>query len=311
MENIETGLSTTAEQRKKGDDFYIGWMGQAPAGLGKFLRTYVVLILLAIAIIATTIVLSQKKFGTGTFEYGTLTQVQGAYFDKPVPVLKVIAGKDLLGTLSYITIPLVGYGKHGAEGIISEIEKERNISLDRKEVTFKGTLLYNDGKTILQIDGNDKPLLAVSNKTVAEALLPKQQDLGMQRIRGEIIDPKCYFGVMKPGEGKPHRDCAIRCILGGIPPVLAVKNEKGEANYYLIVGPHGEKINEQVQDYVAEPVELEAYAVQYDDWIVLYTKSKQAIHQIAGLELVRPGAKLLACGPACTLEQFCRESLRH
>ena len=39
---------------------------------------------------------------------------------------------------------------------------------------------------------------------------------------------------MKPGEGKPHRDLAIRCKLGAISPVLAVKNTKGEANYYLV-----------------------------------------------------------------------------
>jgi len=34
---------------------------------------------------------------------------------------------------------LVGYGKFGAEGTIMELEKERNLSLDKKEVAFKGT----------------------------------------------------------------------------------------------------------------------------------------------------------------------------
>ena len=268
--------SPFSEQKasRKEDEFYIGWMGQAPAGLAKFLRNYLLLLFLAIAIIGVTIAISQKEFSTSNFEYGTLTNVKGIYFDKPVPVLKAVAGKDLFGNLSYITIPLVGYGKHGADGIISDIEKEKNISLNQKEVTFKGTLLYHDGKTILQIDGNDKPLLNANTKVVDKELLPVVHDLGVQKIRGEIIDPKCYFGVMKPGEGKPHRDCAIRCILGGIPPVLAVRNEKGEANYYLIVGPNGEKMNEQVQDFVAEPVELEARVVRYDDWFVLYTKGK-------------------------------------
>src|SRR3954471_24739641 len=124
----------------KADDFYIGWMGQAPAHLAQFLRKYLLLLLVVIAIIAVTLALSQKKFSTSNFEYGTLTQVKGIYFNKPVPMLKAIAGKDLFGKLSYITMPLVGYGKHGADGIISEIEKEKSISLNQKEVTFKGTL---------------------------------------------------------------------------------------------------------------------------------------------------------------------------
>ena len=119
-----------------------------------------------------------------------------------MPCIKLINGKDIWGNLSYITIPLIGYGKHGADGIIAEIEKEKNISLNQKEITLKGTLLYNDGKTFLQIDKNDNPILKISSAIVASDMLPQKIDLGIQTVKGEIIDPKCYFGVMKPGEGK-------------------------------------------------------------------------------------------------------------
>jgi hypothetical protein len=125
------------------------------------------------------------------------------------------------------------------------------------------------------------------------------KDLGFQKIKGEIVDPKCYFGVMKPGEGKPHRDCAIRCILGGIPPVFHVQNTNGENNYYLIVGPHGERMNESVRDFVAEPTEIEARLVQYDDWIVMYVKDKEPIHRIAYLSLTRDDVKVIACVGNC------------
>src|SRR3954470_3393388 len=107
------------KKSKREDEFYIGWMGQAPGGLAKFFRSYLLLLFLVIAIIGVTIAISQKKFSTSTFEYGSLTNVKGVYFDKPVPMLKVIAGKDLFGKLSYITMPLVGYGKRGVDGIIS------------------------------------------------------------------------------------------------------------------------------------------------------------------------------------------------
>ncbi len=81
--------------------------------------------------------------------------------------------------------------------------------------------------------------------------------LGRRTLRGEIVDSKCYLGVMNPGFGKTHRACAIRCISGGIPPVLLVRSEKtGRATYYLLVGEDGEAVNEEVLELVALPVEI-------------------------------------------------------
>jgi hypothetical protein len=104
---------------------------------------------------------------------------------------------------------------------------------------------------------------------------------------------------MKPGEGKPHRDCAIRCILGGIPPVFHVQNKKGENNYYLLVGTHGEKMNEVVRDFVAEPTEIEARLVQMDDWIVMYAKDTEPIHRVSYLSLTRDDVRVMGCARNC------------
>jgi hypothetical protein len=264
--------------------FYIGWMAAAPKALVQFIKKYLLFIFILVVVLGSLLAISQKKFGTGNFEFGTLTDVKGIYFDKPVPCLKVLNGKDIWGNQSYITIPLVGYGKHGAEGAIRELEKEKNTVMNQKEVTLRGTLLYNDGVTILQVDKNDNANLKISGEAIPVELLPKVKDLGNSKIKGEIIDPKCYFGVMKPGEGKPHRDCAIRCILGGISPMLAVKNEKGEANYYLLASSDGESINTVVQDYVAEAVELEVRLMQYDDWVVAYLSTKDPIKRYSYLQ---------------------------
>ena len=267
-------------------DFYIGWMAKAPKSFAKHAKR-LLLILFPVALsIAYLLSTSQKKFSTASFEFGKLTEVKGFYYSNPVPMLKVFNKNNLS-----ITIPLVGYGKHGAEMAIMELEKEKGVSLNGKEVILKGTLIYGDGKTFLQVDKNDDPIVRIGAGSTFQS---QQKDLGTQIIRGEIVDPKCYFGVMKPGEGKVHRDCAIRCILGGIPPVLHVQNEKGESNYYLIVGPNGEKINETVQDLVAEPVSIEARVVQQDDWIILYT-GKESIKRISYLQLKDPNTKVIAC----------------
>jgi len=297
--DIQPGPPSLKEREPEGEAFYIGWMPKAPHGFSRFVKKYLFILLPLIIVLAVLLALSQKKFGTGNFEFGKLTEIKGIYFKDPVPNLKVVNGKDIWGNYSYITVPLIGYGKHGADGVIADLEKENNTTLDKKELTVKGTLLYNDGKLLMQIDGNDMPLLKIGDVVTSPDLLPQSKELGTRTIKGEIVDPKCYFGVMKPGQGKPHRDCAIRCILGGIPPMMKVQNEKGETNYYLIVGPNGERMNEAVQDFVAEPTQLEAKLVQYDDWIVMYVKDKEAMHRISYLNLIGDDAQTVTCGKKC------------
>ena len=281
----------------KNTEFYIGWMPKAPEGFAKQVRK-TLFVLFPLALIVGLVLASfQKKFSTANFEFGKSTEVKGIYFNSPMPMLKVLNGKDIWGNTSYTTIPLVGYGKHGAETAIMELEKEKNVSFNNKELTLKGTLLYSDGKTLLQVSKEEDPVINIG-KDADVSLMQGQTELGIQTIRGEIIDHKCYFGVMKPGEGKVHRDCAIRCILGGIPPVLKVMNEKGEKNYYLLVGPNGEKMNEVVQDYVAEPVEMEARVVQQDDWVILYVKDK-SIKRISAISLYKSQSQIASCVSSC------------
>ena len=163
-------------------------------------------------------------------------------------------------------------------------------------MTLSGTLLYSDGKTFLQIDGNDKPLVSVEHPIVLDSI-HTIKELGNVQLTGEVVDPKCYFGVMKTGQGKPHRDCAIRCIAGGISPVFLARNSKGETEYYLILDQNGKKMNDALKDHVAEPISLQAKAVQYDDWKILYT-SKESIHRTGGISFFKyTSPELISCSP--------------
>jgi hypothetical protein len=277
-------------------EFYIGWMPNAPDSYAKHIRKVVIVLIGLVIIAGVVLALQQKKFSTSNFEFGQVTEVKGIYQQFPVPSVKVMTQQDAFGHSSYITIPLVGYGKFGAEGTIAELEKEKNTTFDKKEVTLKGTLLYSDGKTLLQIDKNDDPLL---NITIPKSATQTDiKELGTIHLAGEVLDPKCYFGVMKPGHGKPHRDCAIRCIAGGMSPVFYVRNEKGEANYYLILDKDGKKMNDELKDLIADPVSLEARAVQYDDWIILYVDGKDKIKRTGGLSWFKTRDGDIYCGPS-------------
>ncbi len=65
-------------------------------------------------------------------------------------------------------------------------------------------------------------------------------DLGAVTLTGEIVDTKCHLGVMNPGEGKVHRDCAVRCISGGAPPVSGADQE-GDTRLLLLTGADGRR----------------------------------------------------------------------
>src|SRR3954452_135827 len=110
----------------KNDEFYIGWMSNIPQSFAGTIKKYLLVLLLIVIVLGALLALSQKKFGTGNFEFGTLTEVKGIYSNTPVPNLKVMNGKDIWGNENYITVPLIGYGKHGADGIIADLEKEKN-----------------------------------------------------------------------------------------------------------------------------------------------------------------------------------------
>jgi hypothetical protein len=93
--------------------------------------------------------------------------------------------------------------------------------------------------------------------------------LGRQTLVGEIVDSKCFLGVMNPGQLTPHRACAIRCISGGVPPVLLVRQKDGPATYLLLVSSEGKPVNQQVLDLVAELVEITGEVERQGDLLIL------------------------------------------
>ena len=99
--------------------------------------------------------------------------------------------------------------------------------------------------------------------------LPQAMPLGKQTLVGEIVDSKCFLGVMNPGQLPPHRACAIRCISGGVPPVLLVRQKDGPAIYLLLVSAEGKPVNKQVLDKVAEPLKITGEVERQGELMIL------------------------------------------
>ena len=88
------------------------------------------------------------------------------------------------------------------------------------------------------------------------------KDLGLAELSGEIVDSKCFLGVMNPGSGKVHRDCAARCVSGGVPPIFV----SSDGRQFLLVDTQGRAVRgDALRDFIAEPIRLTGRIFQVND----------------------------------------------
>ena len=211
------------------DEFFIGWEAKAPAALGGHLpEVFAALLLLLGDGVAIPLMTSHSKAADSSFEFGVDPE-RGTLRHAPYPMLLV----DRPGGGQSTWLVTV-FGKRGAESATA--------ALDGRRVKLVGSLVHRGGRTMVEVQPETIEDLGVSEVALSA------MGFGEATLRGEIVDSKCYLGVMKPGNLKPHRACAVRCISGGVPPVLLVR-EENEARYVLLAGPDGEPIGRALLDF--------------------------------------------------------------
>jgi len=217
------------------NDFYIGYLPKVPPALARRIRRSLFALAVMTLAVATALVTGERQFDAASFEYGKPRSFRGVVEATPIPVLRVKRPGTGDSESRY---PLVGAGKHGVGSSLAV--------LDGREVELRGMLIFRDGVTLLElVPGSAKP---VSNRLEGH---PEAMHLGVRTLIGEIVDTKCYAGVMNPGQGKVHRDCAARCIGGGIPPALLSDGTL----YYLIEDGKPAPLA-RLQEYISRPVVL-------------------------------------------------------
>jgi hypothetical protein len=240
------------------DEFYIGWEAKAATGPGKTMRGVVLLLLLVACLVSVVLAVSQRMIGTSVFEWGTKKTFSGVFQTQPYPHLLVPRPGDVKGEQSFSIYHLVAPWKFG-------LERDAIAAFDGKSVNLNGTLIYRDNQTMIET----KPEWIHTNGTVTKISLPETVPLGRQTFVGEIVDSKCFLGVMNPGQLVPHRACAIRCISGGVPPVLLVRQKEAPPLYLLLVSSDGKPVNKQVLKMVAEPVKITGEMEKQGELLIL------------------------------------------
>ena len=244
------------------DEFYTGWEEKAPAGVGSRVRWAVVLLLALAVALGVILSLAQRTIGVSVFEWGKVKSFSGILKSQPYPHLLVPRPGASDGQAAFSSYYLVKPFKFG-------IDAETANRLDGSSVSLRGTLIYRGGQTMIEVVAEPIKQADGGEKNLSTAQIVSPVSLGEQTLIGEIVDSKCYLGVMNPGALTPHRACAIRCISGGIPPVLLVRQSNGPALYLLLVSRDGKPVNKQVLNLVAEPVSITGEVQRQGDLLIL------------------------------------------
>lgn len=244
------------------DEFYIGWQDQAPGGIGSRVRRAVILLLLAAFVLSAALALAQETIGMSVFEWGKVKEFSGILKSQPYPHLLVSRPGSRATAAEFSSYYLVKPFKFG-------LDPQTVGRFEGATVSLRGTLIYRGNQTMIEVvDDSIKPVQNSEDSALASGL-PNSVSFGRKTLVGEIVDSKCYLGVMNPGQLTPHRACAIRCISGGIPPVLLVRQTNGTALYFLLVSRDGQPVNKEVLEMVAEPVQITGEVVRQGELLIL------------------------------------------
>ncbi len=247
--------------RDDGGEFFVGYL-PVPAGIGRFLRRVALGAPLGGAFVAAVLASAQAPLGAGHYAWSESERCGGIVAAAPVAGLWSAGAGE-----SWRFLPLVGTGK---QGVADDV-----LAATGRAVELLGKRIERHGLTMLEV--GDAPVPATPSRAGAP---PVPERLGRFRLRGEIVDSKCYLGVMKPGSGKAHRDCAVRCISGGAPAMLRVLDPEGRVLLLFLAATDGRPLGRELLDRVAEPVEAAGEVSRVGDWLVMLLEPS-AVQRVA------------------------------
>jgi hypothetical protein len=239
------------------DEFFIGYAPPMPSGISRFVGRVVTGLVLGVLAWAVVIASGHIPLEGGTFEFGHPQRFAGTIGERPYPTLR-LDGMDGHAPAMMLVAP----GKHGADAMVH--------GLDGHHVSVIGTAIRRGALTMIELE----PASLVSAESSASNPAPaltKRDDTTPVTVKGEIVDSKCFLGVMVPGAGKTHKDCASLCLRGGIPPALFVQDLAGASALMLLTGASGETVGARALQFTGEAVEMTGRLERREGWLVLRT----------------------------------------
>ena len=235
------------------DDFYVNYL-PSPASYIRFTRAVAVVLLALFAGFGIAFATSRRDPGPAIWDDSAAATFTGVAQADPYPTLLLTepTGNIPAGT----TLLIVEVGKRGASARIRP--------LDGRTVKLTGFLLSRGIRRMLELEESPAALTDLG----PAPRVPDAKEAGVE-LTGEIVDSKCYLGAMKPGDGRTHKECAMLCISGGVPPMLVTRNVAGEPSFYLLADERGVAHGPAILPLVADPVRVIGTIVKRGDLSII------------------------------------------
>lgn len=222
-------------------EFYVGYL-EMPRGIKRFTRVLVAIALVLVVGVALVLASQQRDPGDARWADSEVA-LEGTIAAGPYAALLMPGQPQEL-------LLLVSTGKAGAW--------ERVAPLVGRRVRIHGSVLVRGEARLLELSDGPE---AIEDMGVSQnALLEFNSSPTAIELHGEIIDPKCYCGAMKPGAGKTHKACASLCLRGGIPPMFVASDDPTRP--FLLLSEEGDAFAadqlETIIGFVGESVALTA-----------------------------------------------------
>ena len=246
---------------RTGDEFYIGYEERMPPGIARRVVGGVAMFAGGAGVGVLVALMAQQRLPASRFEFGVVRTLSGVLRHDPYPSLDVDGRR----------IWLVGPGKFGADEIVARTPAG--------PVAVDGTAIQRGHLHMLEVShpgtGSEsvQSQPRVGSESTPHPGVRAQPPANGARVTltGEIVDSKCFLGAMNPGEGTVHRDCARRCLSGGMPPMLLVRDRIGREELVVLVSADGRPIGRQMAGLAGKPVVVRGTLIREGDQYVLFT----------------------------------------
>ena len=236
------------------EPFFIGW-GETPRPDRRFFLKAGIGLTAGSTAIAAGVAALQAPPGPGTWDQADVREWRGVVTNEPYAMLHT---RDIDG--SPRTALLACLGKCGVTAQIG--------AMAGQYVAVTGSLIQRGRHSMIAVNELGEWMRPLAADAPEGLDFPTAQDLGAVSLAGEILDSKCWFGAMRPSEGKVHKTCASLCIRGGIPPAFFTRGPSGRGGLVLLTDA-GRAQGPDLLPLVADPVRVQGSLRRMGDLLLL------------------------------------------
>lgn len=241
------------------NDFFIGWSPDMPPMDRRFFLGAGLALTAGTGALGVALAQGQNAPGRGTWNVAEQREWRGVATAAPYAMLRT---RDIDGTPRTALL-----GCENKCGVGARIGSHAG-----KSVVIKGSLIQRGKHAMIAVSKDIDWIGDDPDGDISGLALPAIETLEEIKIRGTILDSKCWFGAMRPASGKVHKSCASLCIRGGVPPAFFVR-DRAQQKALLLMTDRGGAFGEDLLAYVADPVELTGTLQRRGDQLLIDTQT--------------------------------------